>query len=81
MFNMDNVKNCPHCDISWYDSKGYGRDMHCVEYAHPHPERYDGVSEFVCDNCHTRFGRWTGKVIPEGYAEPRYGRGGNPVKA
>lgn len=77
---MHDKKNCPHCKISWYDDKGYGQNMYCVEYGYPSKHRYDGVSEYVCTNCNTRFGRWTEKVIPEGYAEPVYGRGGKPVK-
>jgi hypothetical protein len=32
-----------------------------VEYDHNNPEYYDGISEIMCLECGTRFGRWTGK--------------------
>lgn len=48
------------------------------EYAYGHPERYDGVSEWLCTNCGTRYGRWSGKILKEGEVEPRFG---NTVKA
>lgn len=43
-------------------------------------EDYDGISEYRCFMCNARFGRWTGKELPDGYIEPKYGRGGKPVK-
>lgn len=43
-------------------------------------EDYDGISEYKCPDCHTRFGRWTGTEIPEGYLESQYGKRGH-VKA
>ena len=36
-------------------------------------EDYDGVSEWQCEKCGVRVGRWTGKVLAEGELEPRYG--------
>lgn len=46
-----------------------------VEYSYGSPERYDGVSELRCMNesCGVRLGRWTGKRLAEGEAEPRFG--------
>lgn len=44
-----------------------------VEYTHDHPEHYDGVSEIECRDCGARFGRWSGKELADGEAEPRYG--------
>lgn len=35
---------------------------------------YDGVSEWNCDACGTRWGRWTGTILEAGELEPRYGR-------
>lgn len=51
-----------------------------VQYHYTLEEHYDGVSEWHCQECGKRFGRWTGKEIPDGYSEPKYGRGGEPVK-
>lgn len=44
-----------------------------VEYGYPSPERYDGVSEFVCGTCGRREGRWTGRVLTGSMVEPRFG--------
>jgi len=44
-----------------------------VEYHHSHPEHYDGVSEIVCQDCHARFGRWSGRELAKGEFEKRYG--------
>lgn len=55
--------NCPKC----------GKPMIGIEYAYPHPERYDGVSEWYCDDCHKRIGRWSGKELKAGVPEKRYG--------
>lgn len=33
------------------------------EYPYGHPGRYDGVSEWICGTCGTRFGRWSGRVL------------------
>jgi hypothetical protein len=45
-----------------------------VEYGHPHPEQYDGISEWICTECHRRFGRWSGKELFGDEYENRYGR-------
>lgn len=45
-----------------------------IEYDYTNPERYDGVSEFLCNNCKRRWGRWTGKELFEDDVEKRYGR-------
>ena len=44
-----------------------------VEYSMT-PEDYDGVSEWCCDTCGKRYGRWTGKELKDGELERRYGR-------
>lgn len=44
-----------------------------MEYPYGSPERYDGVSEWFCPSCETRWGRWTGKVLTDGQVEPRFG--------
>lgn len=48
-------------------------DWVCVEYSWDSPEHYDGVSEYRCQACGGRYGRWTGKVLAEGELEKRYG--------
>jgi len=56
---------CPSCNNqSKYSIIG-------VEYCYGHPERYDGVSEWRCGQCHTRWGRWSGKILKDGEAERR----------
>lgn len=44
-----------------------------VEYAYGSPNRYDGVSEWLCPDCGYREGRWTGRELAEGESEPRFG--------
>lgn len=44
-----------------------------VQYNWDHPEHYDGASEVECRDCGARFGRWSGKLLAEGEAEPRSG--------
>lgn len=44
-----------------------------VEYEPGHPERYDGVSEWVCNLCGARTGRWSRKILQDGEAETRFG--------
>jgi len=44
-----------------------------AEYAYGSPERYDGISEYQCPECGRREGRWTGNVLQDGEAEPRFG--------
>lgn len=44
-----------------------------IEYAHNHPDRYDGISEVLCNACGVRIGRWSGKVLQEGESEKRFG--------
>lgn len=43
-----------------------------VQYALT-PEDYDGVSEWVCETCGYRQGRWSGRALAEGEIERRYG--------
>lgn len=45
-----------------------------VQYTQGSPEAYDGVSEVLCQECGTRFGRWSGKELAEGEIEKRHGR-------
>ncbi len=58
------MKNCKKCGK---------RDWIRIEYGYPHPEHYDGISEWRCESCGTRFGRWTGKILSDGESEKKYG--------
>lgn len=49
------------------------KDWICVQYAYPHPDRYDGVSEIRCQQCGTRYGRWTDRILEIGESEPPFG--------
>jgi len=44
-----------------------------IEYSYNHKEHYDGISEWKCRKCHTRYGRWTGRILKDGESEKRYG--------
>jgi hypothetical protein len=65
---------CPVC----------GKDMIGVEYSYDSPERYDGISEWVCvdgkvlgnyagDGCGLRVGRWSHKILKGKDIEYRFG--------
>lgn len=57
---------CPRCDAdAWLG----------VEYAYGEPERYDGISEWRCQTCGYREGRWSHRALADGEPEPRYGIG------
>jgi len=67
-FDM-NIK-CPKCKTS------SSKNILGVEYWYAHPEHYDGISEWNCNKCGTRWGRWTGQILKEGQWEPRGGNDG-----
>jgi len=54
---------CPECK----------EHMIGVEYWYTSPNRYDGVSEWMCLPCDIRIGRWSGKRLAEGEEEKRFG--------
>ena len=53
--------------------KHCGEPMIGVEYWYTHPERYDGVSEWQCQKCNIRIGRWSEKILKDDECELRYG--------
>lgn len=63
---MSERVECPEC--------GMTEGIVGQEYDKKVPEHVDGVSEWHCLNCKTRWGRWTGKILQKGEREPRYGR-------
>lgn len=46
-----------------------------VEYHGLDPYHYDGISEWECAKCGSRWGRWSGRELAEGEKEPPRGRG------
>lgn len=86
--DINELDNCPQCGSSWigeeipeenredYGGRTHFRRVIGVEYWYGSPERYDGISEYRCPDCKTRWGRWTGQVIPPGYCESRWGERG-----
>jgi C4-type Zn-finger protein len=54
---------CPDC----------GTFMTGHEYAYNDPNHYDGVSEWHCESCNIRIGRWSRKRLTEDEVEPRFG--------
>jgi hypothetical protein len=43
-----------------------------IEYHGLDPDHYDGVSEWRCEECLRRWGRWTKKELFGDEKEPRY---------
>lgn len=60
--------NCPKCD-------GVGTLCIGVEYSYDTKYRYDGVSEWRCENCGYREGRFCGRELKEHEMEPPFCRG------
>jgi transposase-like protein len=58
---------CPKCNST---------NIVAIEYGYPSPEQYDGISEYQCQDCKYRQGRWSEKEIPEGYSESRFNKKG-----
>lgn len=54
---------CPNCGLA----------MVGIEYPYGHPQRYDGVSEWRCDPCKLRFGRWTNQQLGQDIYEYPFG--------
>lgn len=63
---MTKPEQCPKCN---------SKEIVGVEYMNG-SERYDGVSEYKCQVCNYRQGRWTGEELPEGYIESKFGEKG-----
>lgn len=83
--SLDAADKCPQCGGSLLgapippeNQRFYGGQTHYhqtigVEYGHGHPERHDGVSEWLCPHCGHREGRWSGRTLGVGEYEPRPG--------
>lgn len=58
------MEECPECG---------GSNIVGVEYHGTHPEHYDGISEWRCESCGYREGRFTGKKLKMDEVEKKYG--------
>lgn len=45
-----------------------------IQYGYDCPEEYDGISEYTCQTCNYRQGRWSGKSLVGEQYENKYGR-------
>lgn len=64
------TKTCPKCGVSWIageipieDREAFGGRTHFSHLLGIETEDYDGVSEWQCTFCLTRWNRWTGKEL------------------
>jgi hypothetical protein len=64
------TKQCPKCNASWVageipeqDREAFGGKTHFSHLLGIETEEYDGISEWMCPFCKTRWSRWTGKEI------------------
>lgn len=53
---------------------GFIGPMLAQEYAYDSPAHYDGISEWMCPDCGSRFGRWTRRLLTNGMVEWPHGR-------
>lgn len=51
-----------------------------IEYYGMDTLHYDGVSEYMCEKCKTRYGRWCGTILKRGEGEPPFHDGGKHPK-
>ena len=63
---------CPKCGGHDFTGIQYGRGV--GDEPPLHPCHYDGVSEWRCNGCGTRIGRWSLRQLAEGDHEPPDGR-------
>lgn len=83
------------CEQPWIGkTEPKGHNAHCwiegrrgpfyrligVQYPYDDAEYYDGISEYRCPSCGTRWGRWTGTKIADGHIESRYGHRGHVLE-
>ena len=60
---------CPKCE---------GKIWIGIEYDYTNKLRYDGVSEWRCEGCGHREGRWCGQELTGNEVEPKYCEGLKP---
>jgi hypothetical protein len=49
-----------------------GKPMLAYEYAYDHPCHFDGISEWRCEVCGIRIGRFSGRVLKDEEFEKPY---------
>ena len=64
MVDINGNLQCPRCN---------SLDIIGIEYSPNHPNHYDGISEWVCNDCGYREGRFSGKELLEDECEDKYG--------
>jgi len=57
----------PECEVCG------GERFDTVTYDRAHPEFHRGGSEFQCENCSARYGRWSHRQLHGQECEKRYG--------
>lgn len=64
------TRACPECEASWVagaipeaDREAFGGKTHFSHLIGIETEAYDGISEWQCPFCRTRWSRWTGKKL------------------
>jgi len=62
--------SCPECGGCDFTGVQYGRGAGVNEPLHPC--HVDGVSEWRCNGCGTRVGRWSGRVLAKDEHESPY---------
>ena len=65
---FDDVKKILVCPICYPHT-----DLTGLQYRYDHPAHYDGISEYFCQKCDARWGRWTKERLFHGEFEWPYG--------
>lgn len=71
MININDNLQCPKCG---------SLNIAMVEYFDPSEKRipfkhqYDGISEYVCEDCKYREGRWSGRELKGDDYERKFGK-------
>lgn len=63
--NINGNLQCPKCN---------SLNVIGVEYSYDYPEYYDGISEWRCEDCGYREGRWSFKELKDGEYEKAFGK-------
>jgi hypothetical protein len=59
--------DAPACEVCG------GERFETVTYDRSHPEYFRGGSEFLCESCGARYGRWSHRPLSGQEVERRYG--------
>lgn len=61
--SLQPVSGMPDAIKDGADNTHCGNPMIGVEYSFDHPYHWDGVSEWRCQTCGVRIGRWSKRVL------------------